>query len=85
MRFCGFVLGLTFALAFLSTPIGSNGAVEPASGSQNPVYNTPLTKVDAASNALAGQWFGIGGDAVRFGHVWRIDLNVSGGDPIRKS
>jgi len=49
------------------------------------VIGTPLTKIDAAKNALAGQWFGPGGDGLTFGYrslwltdqdrhmVWRLD------------
>lgn len=38
--------------------------------------DTPLTKIDAQSNQVVGQWVGPGGDSVRFGHgtVWLTDL-----------
>ena len=41
------------------------------------LIKTPLTRVDARTNAILGQWHGIGGDAVRFGHgsVWLTDYD----------
>ena len=41
------------------------------------LIKTPLTRVDARTNAILGQWFGIGGDAVRFGHgsIWLTDYD----------
>ena len=41
------------------------------------LIKTPLTRVDGRTNAILGQWYGIGGDAVRFGHgsVWLTDYD----------
>lgn len=41
------------------------------------LIKTPLTRVDGKTNAILGQWHGIGGDAVRFGHgsVWLTDYD----------
>ena len=41
------------------------------------LIKTPLTRVDGRTNAILGQWQGIGGDAVRFGHasVWLTDYD----------
>lgn len=41
------------------------------------LIETPLTRVDAQTNAILGQWSGIGGDAVRFGHgsIWLTDYD----------
>jgi streptogramin lyase len=41
------------------------------------LVGVPLTKIDAASNRVAGQWYGRGGDAIRFGYgsVWLVDYN----------
>lgn len=41
------------------------------------VVGTPLTKIDAAANAVRGQWFGPGGDGLTFGYgsVWLADYN----------
>lgn len=57
------------------------------------LIQTPLTRVDARTNAIVGQWYGKGGDAVRFGHgsiwltdydrgrLWRIAPGVTGPRP----
>lgn len=39
------------------------------------IIGVPLTKIDARTNAIRGQWGGRGGDAVRFGHgsLWLTD------------
>ena len=39
------------------------------------LVRTPLTRIDARTNRIVGQWHGSGGDAVRFGHqsVWLTD------------
>jgi streptogramin lyase len=54
------------------------------------IVGTPLTKIDAATNAVVGQWYGPGGDAICFGNgavwlanynggiVWRINPKLSG-------
>ena len=65
---------------------GSGGNVAYADGNVwITLIGTPLTKIDAAKNALAGQWFGPGGDGLTFGYgslwltdqdrhmVWRLD------------
>lgn len=41
------------------------------------LVKTPLTRVDAQTNTILGQWHGIGGDAVRFGHgsIWLTDYD----------
>ena len=41
------------------------------------LIRTPLTRVGARTNAILGQWFGAGGDAVRFGHgsIWLTDYD----------
>jgi virginiamycin B lyase len=41
------------------------------------IVGVPLTRLDAATNTVARQWFGRGGDAVRFGYgsVWLADYN----------
>ena len=41
------------------------------------LIKTPLTRIDAQTNAIIGQWYGVGGDAVRFGHgsVWLTDYD----------
>lgn len=55
---------------------GGGGEITYGAGS---VYATiigvPLTRIDAKTNAVRGQWGGRGGDAVRFGHdsIWLTD------------
>lgn len=41
------------------------------------LVKTPLTRVDGRTNAILGQWYGVGGDAVRFGHgsIWLTDYS----------
>ncbi len=41
------------------------------------LIKTPLTRIDESRNTILGQWYGIGGDAVGFGHgsVWLTDYN----------
>jgi virginiamycin B lyase len=36
------------------------------------VFDFPITRIDPASNAVAGQWHGAGGDSIRVGHdsIW---------------
>ena len=55
------------------------------------VMKVPLTRIDAGSGQVVGQWIGEGGDSVRFGHgsvwltdlrkglLWRIPLQAVGG------
>jgi streptogramin lyase len=55
------------------------------------VSKVPLTRIEAESGRVIGQWIGAGGDSVRFGHgsiwltdirnghLWRIPLKVVGG------
>jgi streptogramin lyase len=40
------------------------------------VFDFPLTRIDAATNTLTGQWHGAGGDSIRVGHgsVWLTSL-----------
>lgn len=40
------------------------------------VLGYPVTRIDAATNAVTGQWQGAGGDSIRtgFGSVWLTDL-----------
>jgi len=51
------------------------------------VFEIPITQIDPKTNTVVKQWFGEGGDAIRFGHdsiwvsnlrqqnLWRIDPN----------
>lgn len=41
------------------------------------LIKTPLTRIDGRTNTILGQWYGIGGDAVRFGlgSVWLTDYD----------
>jgi virginiamycin B lyase len=60
------------------------------------VVGTPLTKIHAATNAVVGQWYGPGGDAVCFGSgsvwlanykggiIWRINPAVTGSTSIQR-
>lgn len=55
---------------------GSGGNVAYADGNVwITVIGTPLTKIDAAQNTVAGQWFGPGGDGLTFGYgsLWLTD------------
>jgi len=40
------------------------------------VFDFPITRIDAETNAITGQWAGPGGDSIRFGHgsVWLTSL-----------
>jgi virginiamycin B lyase len=40
------------------------------------VFDFPITRIDATTNAITGQWHGAGGDSIRVGHgaVWLTDL-----------
>lgn len=40
------------------------------------VFDFPITKIDAKSNEVTGQWHGAGGDSIRVGHgsIWLTDL-----------
>ncbi len=40
------------------------------------VFDFPITRIDAATNAITGQWHGAGGDSIRVGHgaVWLTSL-----------
>jgi len=40
------------------------------------VFKFPITRIDAATSAITGQWTGPGGDSIRFGHgsVWLSSL-----------
>lgn len=51
------------------------------------VFEIPITQIDPATNKVTKQWFGPGGDAIRYGHgslwvsnlreqnLWRVDPN----------
>lgn len=41
------------------------------------VFNFPITRIDAKSNEVTGQWHGAGGDSIRVGHgsIWLTNLN----------
>lgn len=57
---------------------GHGGEITYGSGSVwATLTKTPLTRIDGRTNAILGQWCGIGGDAVRFGHgsVWLTDYS----------
>ena len=43
------------------------------------VFEYPITRIDAATNQVTGQWSGPGGDSIRYGHgsVWLTSL-ISG-------
>ena len=102
-----FGLGLAFMLPLLVAPVGCDGADSRIPGAGGTVavgagfvwatvYGTPLTKIDAVSNALVKQWFGPGGDARTFGYgsvwlanhqagvVWRINPAGTGSTAIRQ-
>jgi virginiamycin B lyase len=40
------------------------------------VFDFPITRIDAETNAVTGQWHGAGGDSIRVGHgsVWLTSL-----------
>jgi len=40
------------------------------------VFDYPITRIDAATNQVTGQWHGAGGDSIRYGHgsVWLTSL-----------
>ena len=40
------------------------------------VFDVPMTRIDPASNAVAQQWVGPGGDSIRLGHgsIWLTDF-----------
>lgn len=40
------------------------------------VFDFPITRIDATSNEVTGQWIGPGGDSIRVGHgsIWLTDL-----------
>lgn len=40
------------------------------------VFDFPITRIDAETNTVTGQWHGIGGDSIRVGHgsVWLTSL-----------
>jgi streptogramin lyase len=40
------------------------------------VFDYPITRIDAATNKVTGQWHGAGGDSIRYGHgsVWLTSL-----------
>lgn len=40
------------------------------------VFEYPITRIDAATNQVTGQWHGSGGDSIRYGHgsVWLTSL-----------
>jgi virginiamycin B lyase len=40
------------------------------------VFEFPITRIDAETNAVTGQWVGPGGDSIRYGHgsVWLTSL-----------
>ena len=40
------------------------------------VFQIPITRIDAATNAVTKQWAGAGGDSIRvaFGSVWLSNL-----------
>ena len=40
------------------------------------VFDFPITRIDAKSNEVTGQWIGPGGDSIRVGHgsIWLTDL-----------
>jgi streptogramin lyase len=40
------------------------------------VFDYPITRIDAVTNAVTGQWHGAGGDSIRYGHgaVWLTSL-----------
>jgi virginiamycin B lyase len=40
------------------------------------VFQYPITRIDARTNAVTGQWHGSGGDSIRYGHgsVWLTSL-----------
>lgn len=40
------------------------------------VLECPITRIDAATNAVTGQWRGAGGDSIRYGHgsLWLTNL-----------
>ena len=40
------------------------------------VFEVPMTRIDPASNAVAQQWVGPGGDSIRLGHgsIWLTDF-----------
>jgi virginiamycin B lyase len=52
------------------------------------VFDFPITRIDAATNTVTGQWHGPGGDSIRYGHgavwlssllgakVWRLSIPV---------
>jgi hypothetical protein len=44
------------------------------------VFQIPITRIDAATNRVSGQWSGPGGDSIRvaFGSVWLSDLRGQG-------
>lgn len=43
------------------------------------VFDFPITRIDAKSNAVTGQWTGAGGDSIRVGHgsIWLTNLKGS--------
>lgn len=57
---------------------GRGGEISQGGGSVwATLIETPLTRVDVRTNAILGQWYGVGGDAVRYGHgsVWLTDYD----------
>lgn len=57
---------------------GSGGDITFGAGSAwATIVGVPLTKIDAATNAVVGQWYGPGGDAICFGNgsVWLANYN----------
>jgi virginiamycin B lyase len=55
---------------------GGGGDIAYGAGSVwSTIISLPLTRIDAHTSAIRGQWGGRGGDAVRFGHqsIWLTD------------